>query len=223
MQKDWKRLKKVKEGKPPNRGILDNFYYEDDWIIWLEEDKIMVSENPIYNEFIFDVDDGYFISENMGEFGGTVDFFGNDGTNYTVLECNPHFMFSIDDKIYLFEGSTHVHTRGSFYTLKKEKDKWEEDRRYDLGGLPASFAVYNGEIYVIVYKVPGIDWTNAYHELLKITIQEDDAEIQTLLSSNKIYHPNSMAIKDNMLYISLSGVIETINLKNYQIRYYVKK
>ena len=190
----------------------------------MENNNIMVVPAVYSKSFRFDTDDGYFLSENNGEFGGKIDFIGNNGVSYTVLERNPHYMFSINDDIYVLGGLAHMtFAVGYIWKLSNINGKWEEEREVELGGDPQVYTIYKGEIYIIVY-------TRAYDnpgdlgmsELIKVTIAEENIEVQQLVKTITL-PTNSMIAKDHMLYVGLRGGLAIVNLKNNNIRFYTKK
>jgi len=221
VEKDWFEKKLIEDAD----------WQRDDnsWDVYLESNKIMVSTAIYYNRFKFDIDGGYFLSENHGEFGGKIDFIGNDGVNYTVLKCNPRYMFSIDNEVYLIEGLSHFGAHGNLYKLSYIKDKWESEKIYDFNGYPESYIIDQKNIYIIVDTIEYIYdgnyavSSNDYSEIIKIPIFAEDIEIQHLLKIPSLsININSMAKKGNMIYIGHTGGLVIVNLKNNEVKFYTK-
>ena len=220
-KKDWK------EKKLTEKSIKEMPF--DYWDVYLENDKVMVATALYYNRFRFDTDNGYFLSKNCGEHGGKIDFIGNDGTSYTILNCNPLHMFSINGDIYLLEGLLHMSTtRGSLYKLTNTEEKWEGKKIADIGGKPIAFTIDKGNIYIIAdsinfeYEEGRFLYDERDYKILKVLISEEDTEVQILTRAITLY-ANSMVKKDNMLYIGLTVGLATVDLNNNKVRFYVKR
>jgi hypothetical protein len=194
------------------------------WRTYLENNKIMVSSQQYISslEFRFDVDNGYFISENNGEFGGKIDFIGNDGASYTVVECYPKEMFSINDDIYLLSGLTFG---GSLYKIINIDGRWDVKKEVDLGGSPYTYMIDKNDIYMIIYTKnydfeTGIE--TRYSKIIKISTVNNNIEVQNLIDTIVLF-ANTMVKEDNILYIGIDGSIAIIDLNNNEIKFYTKK
>ena len=87
---------------------ISEIFPNNSWNVHIVDDRVMVSKSVNrFNRFRFDLESGYFISENFGRHGGQIEFVGEDGERYTVVECNPRSMFSVNGAVYLIEGSHH--------------------------------------------------------------------------------------------------------------------
>jgi len=218
VKKDWQEHKEI---------IEDDWNYDRiSWDVSLRDDKIIVSTELYYKRFRFDLDNGYFISENIGEFGGKIDFVDNDGTIYTIVsDCNPIYMFSINDDIYILEGLFHISlVRGNIYKLNNVDGKWEVEKIIDLGGIPRAYTIDKNNVYIFTtVKVDEND--NGYYcisKILKLTISEEDIEIHPVTETSLLFS-NSMVKKGNELYIGAKGGLAIVNLNNNKIKFYTKK
>ena len=198
------------------------------WFLHLEDDKIMIEPTPNYRplDFRFDVEDGYFLSENNGEFGGKIDFINNDGITYTVLECRPIEMFSINNDIYLLDGISHMgYVVGHLYKLGNTNGKWEVEKELDLGGVPDIYLIDKTDIYIIIYFNYNDDGNRIIgSKIIKISTENNDIKMQEIVETVAFHNlVCSMVKKDNMLYIGLAGSIATVDLNSKEIKFYTKK
>ena len=239
--KEWQKRKLLSS---TDKNLFE-LYPDNDWNVSIENDKIMVSKLVNrYNKFKFNVDgkkyftSGNFVSENLGEFGGKIDFIGDDGISYTVLKCSPISMFSIDGDIYLIEGSNNRSMGiGNLYKIdvgyyKDENNvyvpKWKADKLIKLNGYPSGFCINNTDIYItIVLPNQGEDYVS---EIVKISLKDSlnsidkYMEIKKLMTiSNTSISGNSMVEKDDIVYIGLTYGLMTVNLNNKKIQLYTKK
>ena len=204
------------------------------WGVKLENDKIMVSAaHKIYwyGDVRFDVEDGYFFGEMVDnvtlegeEYIGKLDFIGNDGTSYTVVECNPRYMFSIGDDIYLLEGRWVLYPSGHLYKLGKIDGKWTVEKAIDLEGYAyGCVMVDDKDIYIMV--TPHDETSSMLTaKIVKFSTKDDEMEMQKLLRTTTLYKASSIAIKDNVLYLGMVDSIATVDLNNNsEIKFYVKK
>ena len=195
----------------------------NNWDVHIVNGKVMVSRIANrFDRFRFDLEDGYFISENRGV--RRIDFIGEDGINYTVVECNPRRMFSINGAIYLIEGT---HDRGvgwgNIYRLVQIDGKWQTDKKVDLGGYPLASYIQGGYIFLFI-ELPNIVEGDQASEIIRISLLDQDMKVERLLNTY-MYHSmgaNSMVKKDNVVYIGFTYGLVTINLDNDEIQFYTK-
>ena len=211
---DWEQVNEIRE-----TYYVGEAEVKDQWVIFKEDDKLMVSEFPDDNEtpdgFRFDVDDGYFIGTDHGEFGGNLAFF-NNGIGTTVLNnCNPQAIFSINNKLYMFEGCSHGVGRGALYSLTKSGGKWKTTLEEDFGGEPQAFVVENNTVYVVI---------NTYNsKILKLTF-EGGLKIETLIQNDFRFgvYATSAVKEDNLIYFGLMGGLAIFDLDSNELGLYSK-
>jgi len=189
-----------------------------DWQVSLDDGNVMVSHNLGYsNTFRFDIPDGYFIGEDLGEYGGTFTFYPLNGQSYKITDCNPIGMFTIGSDIYLLEGISHLLLNdGNIFNVKMNNGKWEQGDSFKLKGSPMAFTFKGDTLYVItdVAIIEVNKTSNASAELKTIMLAEHEF-MQDLF-------PNSVVEANNILYIGMRGGILTYNLKSKESKWYVK-
>jgi hypothetical protein len=226
---------------------LQRIYTDNDWLVSIEDNKVMVAERTNYyrNRFRFDVYDGYFVNtyEYSAEVEGSLEFIGNDGVSYIVLETdpdadihsllfrvNPRHMFSVNGNIFLFEGISSrwgSGTRGNLYRIEKTDGRWQAVHELDLGGYPITFTFDGEYIYVAVY-LPWWDYNyfDGYPygatEIIRIGILAEALEIERLAFVPHELWSLSMVKQGDTVYVGLGYGVVTVNLSDGSSQFYTK-
>lgn len=150
------------------------------------------------------IKDGWLIGFDGGEWGGTLFWFNEDGTEYKrVAGGNIKNLFEIDGKIYFTSGLAHLGlSYGNISQIEKVGDEWIVDKKVELPHAPSTATLTKDNEFLIVTS----------EGLIKVN---ENFEIETLVEKGfwRIYlYSNSMITKDQYFYIGMRGGILKVQL-----------
>jgi hypothetical protein len=164
-----------------------------------EIDRLGISSERLFIK----VEDGYLVEFNRGEWGADLYWFSQDGKNkYKISGDNITQFFSYNKNIYAVGGFTGSIYEGNIFQIKKVKNTWISTNYITLSA-PCKCAGFDTKGNLIVITL---------NSLLSITPK---LEITTLIKDGfwKTYlNPNSLVIKDNIVYIGMLVGIFKYNL-----------
>ncbi len=152
-----------------------------------------------------EVDDGWLVAYNNGEFGSSLYWSSTDGSHryqFSALWVN---QFLVDSgTVYAAEGLSHLHTsRGSIITMKKESGIWREEIFLTLPDCgQAMAAVCPGEFVVVTAT-----------QLLLIS---KDRSAKVLLSKTGwqgLYPSSVVAVDERFIYVGMRQYVARFDLK----------
>lgn len=158
------------------------------------------------------VDDGWIAAYDKGEFGRSVYWFNEDGSQRRKLSDHQINEFIIDEKrIFAVEGLSHLgSSRGSMIELRKEKEKWLVDEFISLPESAEAIAQVSSGDYVLVTR----------NMILRINIDKQDKQLNILVPNGNwgILYPNSIAVGDDgFIYVGMRQFVIRCKLdKNVQ-------
>ena len=200
------------------------------------ETKVLLKDNntlltiltvpDVYNSRIkiFDMQDGYLVGYDFGEFRGHGlyykpqygDFYslGNHGTTAGFYTFDERWN---EKTVYILDGYPQFSSKG--YVLKairNENDIWEidEDFKIDLGeyftggGYPQAFLVEDETVYIVTQQ-----------QLIKVIGEK----IEQILIEKAFWYglyPNSIVRIDNLLWIGMRGGIASYDLDTGELLWY---
>jgi hypothetical protein len=191
----------VYDFKPKNKDIQKPSF-EIDFItdeLSLENTLLNFSKKQYYK-----VNDGWLIGCNAGEHGGGLFWFNETGTahrriNHENIQC----IFSFNNEIHILSGLSHLHTtNGNLSRIENIDNQWKAVKSIDLKSKPAVYSISSDNELLIITE----------DRLLKI---KKNYKVRSILKNSfwkKIY-PNSIAFKNNEIFIGMRGGIMKINYK----------
>jgi len=237
--KNWKSYPVPTTDEVAN-NMQEYNYSENDWIVYFDEDEIRVDDVRNYNrnpraKLPFDirqsnsnminisaplvgiidaieVEDGYLVGFNRGEWGGELYWFSKDGKKKYEISGHQIVQFvKRDNKIYAIEGLAHLTmTKGSIIKIEKQNRKWVAKEFLKLPTAPEAIQLDSKENFIVVTF--GTNWSfggesgviiNAYPGLFSI---DREANIDTLVKFGiwgDYLYPSSMVIQNDVVYIGM--------------------
>lgn len=195
-----------------------NWSKNGEWRVSLENDRVMVSESRNFDAYRFDLPDGYFFGEDLGEWGGILSYYPKEGEGYVVENCDATGMFLIGNDLYLLEGKSYlIPSDGHVYNVKKTNGKWKLGGRLKLNGSPMAFT-RNGDVIYVVTDMAIIEMHKRFQmfSALKLTVLAEHGFMTSL-------YPDSVVQLNDILYIGMRGGILTFNLADKEAKWYIKK
>jgi hypothetical protein len=212
---------------------------QNDWFVYLDGDEIRVEDKRNYRRNpraklpfeirqsnnnvinisaplaglidVFEVEDGYLVGFNRGEWGGELYWFSKDGKKRYEISRHQIVQFiKRDNKIYAIEGLAHLGTKGSIIEIEKQKRKWVAKEFLKLSTAPEAIQLDSKENFVVVTF--GTDWSfdeggnviiNASPGLFSI---DREADVDTLVKVGiwgDYLYPSSMVIQNDVVYIGM--------------------
>lgn len=166
-----------------------------------KEDRITVGKVSCLK-----VDDGLIIGFNHGEWGGSLYWFSPEGEKHYKISNDQVIQFiRRDGRNYAIQGLSHMtFSEGSIITIDKKNGKWQANTYFKLPDAPNVITTDSaGDFYVITSS-----------RILKV---DKDGKATTLLEdgfwSYGLY-PNSVVIKENILYAGMRGGVLKYDIKN---------
>ena len=213
-------------------------YSKNDWVVYFEDNEIRVDDVRNYKRNIelpfvirqsnsnmtnlsaplaglidaIEVEDGYLVGFNRGEWGGELYWFSKNGKERYEISGHQIVQFiERDNKIYAIEGLAHLGlTRGSIIEIKKQKRKWVAKEFLKLPTTPQAIALDSKDNFIVVtdgtnrsFDKEGDVIINATPGLFSI---DRDANIDTLVENGmwgSYLYPSSMVIQNNVVYIGM--------------------
>jgi len=165
-----------------------------------------------------EVEDGYLIGFNRGEWGGELYWFSKDGKKrYEISKRQIVQFIKRDNKIYAIEGLAHLTmTGGSIIEIEKQKRKWVAKEFLKLPTTPEAIQLDSKGNFIVVTF--GTNWRfnetdeslpsgaiiiNALPGLFSI---DREANIDTLVKDGfwgDYLYPHSMVIQNDVVYIGM--------------------
>jgi hypothetical protein len=208
----------------------------NDWVVYLDENEIRVDDVRNYkrrdlrSELPFEikqsnskwtnisaplaglidyleVDDGYLIGFNRGEWGGELYWFSKNGKKRYEISGHQIVQFiKRDNKIYAIEGGK---VEDSIIIIKKKMGKWVAEKYLKLPPAPAAVQLDSKDNLIIVtygyslsFDESGRTYASATPSLFSI---DRNANIDTLVNDGmwgQLY-PSSMVIQNDVVYIGM--------------------
>ena len=152
---------------------------------------------------IFELDNGWLIGFDKGEWGGALYWFDKNGDHsYEITTGNIKDIVKVGNKIYVLEGLAHRDSNdGQILQLMFKRQKWTATPYFDLN------------------KVPYVSASNEKNKLIIIT---SDEVIEFSVKKKKtksiykgfwnILYPNSLVIEDSNCYVGMRGGVFKIQL-----------
>ena len=223
---------------------------QNDWVVYLDEDEIRVDDVRNYKRnpgaklpFIIrqsnsnmintsaplaglidaiEVEDGYLVGFNRGEWGGELYWFSKNGKERYEISGHQIVQFiERDNKIYAIEGLAHLGlTGGSIIEIKKQEEEWVAKEFLKLPTTPRAIKLDSKGNFIVVTF--GTNWSfgkggngviiNATPGLFSI---DRDANIDTLVEDGMwgdSLYPSSMVIQNDVVYIGMRKGIYKFDL-----------
>jgi len=225
-------------------------YSQNDWVVYLDEDEIRVDDVRNYKRnprtklpFIIrqsnsnminisaplaglidaiEVEDGYLVGFNRGEWGGELYWFSKNGKERYEISGHQIVQFiERDNKIYAIEGLAHLGlTGGRIIEIKKQEEEWVAKEFLKLPTTPRAIKLDSKGNFIVVTF--GTNWSfgkggngviiNATPGLFSI---DRDANIDTLVEDGMwgdSLYPSSMVIQNDVVYIGMRKGIYKFDL-----------
>jgi hypothetical protein len=157
------------------------------------------------------VENGWLVGFNRGEWGGGLYWFDEKGKNgYLIRYAHVKEIFEIEKEIYVVEGLAHLSvSEGEIFKVKKEKEKWEEEKFMKLDESPQTIILDKDNKFIIVFS----------NKVSSITIKKEIKDIMKEQVWEGYIYSNSMIINDENLYIGMRSGIIKVNL-SHEGKYY---
>lgn len=154
-----------------------------------------------------ELNDGWLIGFDKGEWGGNLIWCNKNGTNWKkILTGNIKDIIKVKNNYFIIEGSTRSpYSKGHVIKLIRNKKNWETQDKIEISQAPYTAALNKkNELIIVTYK-----------DIIKV---DTEFKVKTL-STNHIWkyglYPNSSIIdNNNFLYIGMLGGILKLDLKN---------
>jgi len=205
---------------PTNKDtLIKNNYSQNEWRVFLKDNilhvaNVTVQDSPIVPFKIdhggkthisaIQVNDGYVVGFNSGEWGGHLDWFSKDGkTHYQISDDQVAGFIKKDGKIYVIQGLAHLTLSfGSILKIERDAGKWISKEYLKLPFAPSMFASdAQGNFIIITSK-----------NLLKV----DKNKMITTLVKNGMWYlgpsPNSIVFNNNAIYAGMRAGVYKYNL-----------
>ena len=221
---------------PTSEDSLSKYNFDkNDWVVYLDQNEVRVNHSYKYQSTIklpfaikqsesdiiniskplaglidaFEVDDGYLVGFNRGEWGGELYWFSKDGKKkYEISKQQITKFIERDDKIYAIEGISHLGmSKGSIIEVKKKKRKWTTTEYLKLPTAP-EVAQLDGKNNLVVVTSSGIfldsnkNFGVVPSRLLSI---DSNANVDTLVKAGMwdYLYPSSIIIQDDIVYVGM--------------------
>ena len=208
---------------PTSPDTLRNYYYSpNEWRVFIKDNKVHVAKNQSFDDkslvpfkishdgkevlSALQVDDGYLIGFNRGEWGGHLDWFSKDGkVSYEISGDEIVQFIKRKGKNYAIQGLAHLTmSTGSILIIEKENGKWVSKEYLKLPVAPNSIGLGVGDDFFII--------TN--ESLLKI---DGNRKVIPLVNKgfwfNNIYSDSiSIVVKENIVYAGMRAGVYKYNL-----------
>ena len=208
---------------PTNEDTLYAYNYsKNDWVVYVDGSEMRVDDIRNYkkdpsaklpfeikqsnSEWInvsaplaglidfVEVDDGYLVGFNRGEWGGEFYWFSKDGRKKYEISGHQIVRFIMrNNKIYAIEGLAHLGlSGGSIIEIEKKRKKWTAKEYLKLPTAPQAVQLDSKDNFVVVTS----------SSLLSI---DKIGNIKVLVESGmwELLYPSSMIIQDNNVYIGM--------------------
>jgi len=247
--KNWKNYPVPTTDEVKN-NMQEYNHSKNDWVVYLDEDEIRVDDVRNYKRnpraklpFIIkqsnsniinisaplaglidavEVEDGYLVGFNRGEWGGELYWFSKNGKKKYEISGHQIVQFiERDNKIYAIEGLAHLGlTGGSIIEIKKQNRRWGAKEFLKLPTTPQAIKLDSKGNFIVVTF--GTNWSfgkegngviiNATPGLFSI---DRDANIDTLVKDGMwadYLYPSSMVIQNDIVYIGMRKGIYRFDL-----------
>lgn len=174
----------------------------------IREDNLYVEEAENKNGTNkLEINNGYFLGTNGGEFGGKLTFTSKDNT-YTILEENIIGLINFKNTYYVLTGLEHLSmNEGKMYRLEYD-NQWTAKQVLDFKSCPYAFYTDSYGFFIVTSD-----------KLLYV----QNEKISKILVENAFWkglYPNSVIYHDICLVIGMRGGIYTYQLSTDQQRWY---
>ena len=160
---------------------------------------------------VIEVEDGYLVGFNRGEWGGELYWFSKDGKErYEISDHHIVQFIERDNKIYAIEGLVHISiTGGSIIEIEKQNRRWIAKEYLKFPTAPRVIQLDSKDNFIVVtfgtnwsFKIEGIE-VIAKPGLFSI---DREANIDTLVEDGiwgDYLYPSSMIIQNDVVYIGM--------------------
>jgi hypothetical protein len=238
--KNWKSYPVPTTDEVEN-NMQEYNHSENNWAVYFDEDEIRVDDIRNYKidtrtklPFIIrqsnsnminisaplaglidaiEVEDGYLVGFNRGEWGGELYWFSKNGKERYEISGHQIVQFiERDNKIYAIEGLAHLRlSGGSIIEIKKQKRQWVAKEFLKLSTAPRAIQLDSkGNFIVVTFgtnrsfdKKSGSVNINAIPGLFSI---DRNSNIDTLVKGamwGDYLYPSSMVIQNDVVYIGM--------------------
>lgn len=178
--------------------------YKKPNILPFDLEKSKVGTRMFGNRLVLQVNDGYLVGFNGGEFGASLYWFAKDGkSNYEVSGDQIDQYITRDGEIYAIQGLAHMGmSYGSIITINKVKGKWVTNDYLKLPSAPAAIVLDSDNNFIVITS----------RSLLKVDAKRN---ITTLVDKGfweALLYPNSAIVKNGILYSGMRGGVYQYNL-----------
>ena len=163
-----------------------------------------------------EVDDGWLVGFNKGEWGGALYWFSHDGTNgYKISDDQIVAFFSLPDGVYAIIGLAHlVMSEGSIIRITRQK--------FDTHWQATTFVKLPFAPYAVALRRDGTMLITLSNSLVSVG---SDRKIQTLLAEVPWHglYPNSsqLAPDEQKLYIGMRQFVGEFDLSTNRFRFLI--
>jgi len=202
--------------------ISDDEWYDANWsdnagYLYIEDDIVKLSESPVSGDMLrFDIDSGYISGTNHGEFGGNLEYHGNDGTSYTISDkVIPVAIFSYNNEIYLLDGTDHMGLSiGHINRIVMKNGRWNIVDTVDLGATPEAY---------FEDKESGDFFIATDTSIIKANLSQKEIQFEELVKISSIegLYPSSIVKHNNYIYISMRRAVLTFNIDTKEAFFYI--
>jgi len=147
------------------------------------------------------VENGTFIGSDRGEWGGSIVFKPDDGSEYEILRKNFRGFYTIGDKKFALTGLLHLMDwGGNIYELVFDDGKWKAEMALDIESCPEVFLLVSNDLYIATNKA--------------LIVVRAGKSIETLVENvfwSGLY-PNSMVYANHSIFIGMRGGVYVYDL-----------
>ncbi|MFZ6875899.1 hypothetical protein ACO0LF_27835 [Undibacterium sp. Di27W] len=191
----------------------------------IKDMRFAIATEPLSESFktdtaVVEVDDGWLVGYNCGEFGAALYWFSKDRKKYYKISDH-HIVDFIkkNDGLYAIEGLSHMgSTDGSWLRLAKIAERWQAKVEVQLPCVPFAASLKRDQDVLVVCteallsigrskKTSNGNMINVKHKLL--------------LQDGLWPTSSAMSDKEDYLYIGARQYVIQVDLRNMQVRYLI--
>jgi hypothetical protein len=160
------------------------------------------------------VHDGYLVAFWRGEFGASLFWFSNDGTNYYKITGASAVQFiSRHGEIYAINGLAHLNmSTGRIFKITQNNDKWVAQNYLELPFAPYTVSLDSNNDFIVVTS----------DNLIKVNKKK---KIKTILSTDfwQGLYPTSSVINGDNIYIGMRKGVYLFNFRTKKSKWLLPK
>ena len=238
---------------PVPEDVMEYRHVERDWTVYPDGNEIRVDSNRSYKQNLADkklpvrikrarptdaiqVNDGYLLGFNRGEWGGNIDWYSKNGKKkYEIAtSINPVQFIVRNNVLYAITGINHLSiTEGNIIKIEKEGDKWTVKEYLKLPDKPHAVQLDSHDNMLVftssgLYSIDNeanidtlaVKFSRPTIPVIEVSLPGSVDTIrvmQTPMYRNPKWvwgflHPTSMVIQNDVVYVGMRGGVYKFDL-----------